>query len=440
MRSKIAVAGTVATLVVGIGTDARAGLFCLDTLASTSKDDITLADNMNDCATVRDQNISVIRSDFDMNTDDWGISWGGGALANGPPCDDFNDVMKMVNAGMLMLSGINFTRGSNLILVSYHSTFFPDGDYSNLSFHGGSDWHNWFRDQVATALAPNAAADFSARSGINIGQPDLLQLGCSMFDQAPPSFLKRVSLATPEVRAEVTLHEAWHAWEHSHNNEVNTGDCGHTKCGDDGHPTKGFCRAGYECDVWQPHAMVGEGQMKTVLHRPYQVMTEFACDIVDTPQSWVPLTVRERAASDADVWGQLASVNGPGVACSTMAAGQSFPFCTVSGAVQCDQANPCKSGQFCDVQSGCCNSFYGCTVTNEKTCDGTCTCDDATGCCVGPGGTGSSGGSSSSGAGTSSGGSVGSPCFNQTTQLPDSTLCPSGQFCNGAGFCEQTPM
>jgi hypothetical protein len=89
--------------------------------------------------------------------------------------------------------------------------------------------------------------------------------------------------------------------------------------------------------------------MGAILHRPYQAETEFACDIANTPQSWVFVIVMEQAAADADVYGTTDSINGVQPACHNFNFGRHFPTCP-STALQCDQAVSCSGGQVCDPQ------------------------------------------------------------------------------------------
>jgi hypothetical protein len=400
MRRSIALAVTTTALILGSTTEARAvPPSCANDITTTSNDDVTLADNLNPCGSVRNANIGVVRNNFDMVSDDWGPGF---------DCDDSSDVMKMVNAGELVFAGINFTRGSNLILESYHATFFPDGDYSNLTFSGSSSWHDWFRDQIS---ASTGIADFQTRSGVYI--PNLIHLTCPLFDTGLISAIfGRVAVADPELRAEVLVHESWHAWEDKHNQDINT-TCGHAQCPNDGHPTMGFCRANWECDNWYPHPLGDKGSMNNTMHRPYQTMAEFACDIVDTPENYVPLTIRERAAANADTWGLVADLNGPGDTCTGIGAGQSYAIC--SSGTQCDAETPCGSG-LCNPQTGCCDSFYGCNTPGSAVCDGMCPCNFSTGCCTA---------SCSSGA---------TSCLNSSGK-PDQSVCAAGFFCDGTGCC-----
>jgi hypothetical protein len=280
---------------------------------------------------------------------------------------------------------------------SFHASAFPHGDYANLvsansgggtcsplftspvtfAFVGDNDWHNDFRHQVIDTLPGGAFAQYVPRTGIFI--PDLIQGACRIYDQTAGNRFARLPSASASFRAESLVHEAWHAWENNRGLSINT-SCGHTFCPGDGHPISASCGTG-ECDYWYPHPLDPIGSMGAVLHRPYQAQTEFACDIANTPQSWVFVIVMEQAAADADVYGTTDSINGVQPACYNFNFGQHFPTCPTSSA-QCDQAVSCSGGKVCDPQTGCCTTPPACTVTGESSCDGACICDFTTGCCV----------------------------------------------------------
>jgi len=125
-------------------------------------------------------------------------------------------------------------------------------------------------------------------------------------------------------------------------------------CPNDIHPAGGPCCQGCECDMWTPHNLGPTGSMNDVPHRPYQAAVEFLCDIANTPADFVPLTVREVAAADADVFGVNDFVNGPMPGCFAIDFGLHFGTCSNS-ANACDQATPCTgANQGCNPQTGCC--------------------------------------------------------------------------------------
>ncbi len=133
------------------------------------------------------------------------------------------------------------------------------------------------------------------------------------------------------------------------------------------------------------------GFMYTQMHRPYQAETEFACDVANTPQGWVPLIVRELMASDADYYETNDSANGtdptqPAIqpACYAMDFGIHYASCG-NQVHQCDESSPCPSGSFCNPLSGCCQETPpSCSIAGLTTCNGTCVCDAPTNCGVAP--------------------------------------------------------
>jgi hypothetical protein len=150
------------------------------------------------------------------------------------------------------------------------------------------------------------------------------------------------------------------------------------------------------------------GSMYTLPHRPYQAENEFMCDISNTPTGWVPLIVRELAASDADFFETNNSVSsttasagfytvppippqGFGLpatqpACYALNSGQKYAKCPVTSN-QCDASLPCTPpGNLCNPQSGCCQAeTVNCTVPFSLNCTATspvCVgCDFTTNCC-----------------------------------------------------------
>jgi hypothetical protein len=212
----------------------------------------------------------------------------------------------------------------------------------------------------------------------------LVILTCGVYDKGGTFGHGAISAGNPAFRAEAIVHEAWHAWEHSHGHEWVT-DCGHERCADTNTTGDGFfCKAGMECDTWFPHGATTPGAMVNQMHRPYQVMNEFACDLVDTPQDWVPLTVREIAKQDAAFFGDHNILNGPMPGCgSGVSAGLVDGVCEDSSD-QCDQDTPCTGGTICDASSGCCVTPPTCMMPGVATCDGTCDCNFNTGCCPAP--------------------------------------------------------
>jgi hypothetical protein len=375
---------TLAASVLASATLARpAGAVCADTAAQTSEAD-------NDIAAVqactagphgqdqRNVNTSYVEQSFALDSSEWqDRGWN-------TPCNSTTELEKLVNAGLLFLHGVQFNQDPNQLLFgqSYHSAeqdYFFLGSGDELS----GDWHDHFRYQAVDNLStiPNFVtfAQYLPQHGFNA--QDLVQLTCFEFDKGKSPFdTVRVRAADAQERASTLVHEAWHGWENEHDGQSIGTSCGHTQCGSQ--PTKGSCVHKNECDVFTPHALSGPGAMVGEQHRPIQAAVEFLCDIADTPQDWVPLTVRELASADADVMGTSNFVNGPMPACFAFGFGQHFATCPKS-ANQCDQALPCAAGSFCNPQSGCCQAIPNtCTVPGGQTCDGSCPCDAPTNCCI----------------------------------------------------------
>jgi hypothetical protein len=361
-----------------------------------------------------------------MVSDDWG---GRGESTCAPSFGQqgmSTEVAKFFNAAQLMVNGVSFTRVTTGFAIgeSFHGSSLndsPQGDYGLLSIAESNGFHDWMRHQVVDVLPASTGvefANFESRSGVGI--PNLVQTSCVMYDN-PFEFSSGTRLASsdPVFRAVTVIHEAWHAWEQKHGAHINTA-CGHSFCPQDhlapppnpGPPPSGqtfvssvSCNPGAECDIWYPHPQgacpqdpLGQGACETfgdegfmsgIFHRPYQAETEFACDVANTPQGWVPLIVRELMASNADFYETNNSVNGTNPllpatqpACYSLDFGIHYATCGDS-ASQCDEANPCASGSFCNPQTGCCQSAPpSCSITGRTTCDGVCTCNEATNCCV----------------------------------------------------------
>jgi len=372
------------TLVSLVTFSDRAYAVCGDMTISNA--DLQMFKN-NPCGDVRTSNIHTMQDDYDFSDDDWAARGEAVDMGNCGKVEDrdplsagVGELSKHFSAAMLIGLGVQFTQGPNLLVESMHSSWVPDksnGDYlplaSGSSWHG---WHNWLRHQVMDQVG-------SGGNTVTFGQfvprgaaiPDLIQLTCLMYDDTGTQF-GRLSVDDPAQRAETIIHEAWHAWEHSHNHPWDT-TCGHQYCGNFINQT---CALGNECDTWYPHNVVGVGGMEPAMHRPYQAEIEFACDVVDTPSEEVFDAVIELAADDADYLGTSDIVNGPMPACYGFNFGQRYATCGAAGGVQCDQADPCSAGLLCNPGTGCCEQPV-CTVSGGTSCDGNCSCDFSTGCC-----------------------------------------------------------
>jgi len=372
-----------AVSLAALGSAGRAHAVCADTAALTSQSDKDISNRIpcgvpgnGNCGDLRTCNTNAIRDAYVLMDDEWA----GRGTANF--CQSTTELEKIVNAGILALGGVAFNQ-NQLFGSSYHSS---ESDYLFLtSGHElDGDWHDHLRYQAVDSISSPIPGFIVASQYQPVFGPaeDLIQTACIVYDTGSPIDTKRVHQADAPTRAATLVHESWHAWENEHGQGINT-PCGHTQCGSQ--PTSGSCQSGNECDVFTPHSTANPGNMVNLQHRPWQAATEFLCDIADTPADWVPLTSRELAAANADVFGTSNFVNGPMPACFAFGFGQHFNRCPKQS-LQCDQAIHCGSSAFvCNPQSGCCEAIpNSCTISGQQTCDGTCPCDTSTNCCIPP--------------------------------------------------------
>lgn len=123
------------------------------------------------------------------------------------------------------------------------------------------------------------------------------------------------SNANPAARAGTMIHEGWHAWYHKYNYKQGSAG-GH-------HPgPQGACTIN-GCDYFYFHG-IGRYAFGSLwytdgtaarFHSPNQVQVEFLCDVADFPKPWVPKSVRETAAADANRRATQRFINGPGYRC-----------------------------------------------------------------------------------------------------------------------------
>jgi hypothetical protein len=363
--------------------------------------------------------------------------------------------------GTSEIYGVNFSRFSPGVPIfvptaeSFHgnanSQGLGTGDYDQLALGESDNFHSGFRDQVLDNLPAPANTITTGQFVPRVAAVNLIQLSCFMYDTkqgvfasstpgtGPGAQSPNLPLADPANRAATLIHEAWHAWEDQYGLSIGTG-CGHTNCPGDHGIGNASCGSGSECDIWYPHPIgacpdgsffpqelngvelpfsnIGlaitecndaltssapnydSGYMYGLMHRPYQTENELMCDISNTPTGWVPLIVRELAASNADYFETNNSVsatpnpnpafNGFGLAavqpaCYALNSRQKYAACT--NGTQCDGSLPCTApGTICNPQSGCCQAeTVNCTVPFSANCTATnpvCAgCDFATNCC-----------------------------------------------------------
>jgi hypothetical protein len=368
---------------------------CQDATLPSSAGDVAM-NAINPCgnqaqSNARINNVHIMQGDYDFTSDDWSNRDG----VNHNLCDTTSETAKHLNAFMLVGGGVNFTRPTSpptgqFTIPSFHSSWVAsanNGDYLPLtSANQFNGWHDWLRHQAQDTLVGNIGL-FQPRTGVGI--PNLLQTSCLVYDDNGQGSFVGLQVANSSLRADTLVHEACHAWETKHNATFNTA-CGHQLCPTDGHPTKGFCLAGVECDTWFPHSLAGVGGMNALKHHPYQAMTEFSCDLVGTPTDVDPLIVRELADAEAGVFSVTDVINGPMPSCTIPTFGLTFQECqnsTLVGGpnVQCDIDTPCAAGQLCNPQTGCCEEESCATSSdcvNGFFCkNSVCTlCNSASGC------------------------------------------------------------
>ncbi|MGE6758701.1 hypothetical protein ACQKGO_11860 [Corallococcus interemptor] len=136
-------------------------------------------------------------------------------------------------------------------------------------------------------------------------------------ETACPLYNPTVSNSNPGSRAGDYMHEGWHAYfdKYSYDNG-NTG--GHRP------GPQGACTIN-GCDYFYFHgiskyvfgAMWENNGTASRFHSPNQVQVEFLCDVADQSQWWIPLSVRQTAASDANARAASRFINGPGYTCGS---------------------------------------------------------------------------------------------------------------------------
>lgn len=192
-------------------------------------------------------------------------------------------------------------------------------DNNDQSFHGTADYR---------ALAEAAASDFHeglyhvATDDTTIfggydpnSSPRQVKTSCLLYDPARPN-------ANPASRAGDFMHEGWHGWLQKY--DWDNGDCGGHRCGpqNPGDANLGNCSV-RGCDYFYFHgigayafgALYQTDGTANRFHSPNQVQVEFLCDVMDQPQSWVPMSVRLAAQADANQRSAARFINGPGYVC-----------------------------------------------------------------------------------------------------------------------------
>ena len=196
-------------------------------------------------------------------------------------------------------------------------------DNNDQSFHGMVDY--WQTARAAGTAFHNAiyhlATDDTSvfgRFSPQVFGPDQVQTSCLLYNATSAN-------ANPGSRSGDFMHEGWHAWLRKYNwNNGSQG--GHRPCNTnpDGTCTLGACTFN-GCDYFYFHgiaqyvfgAMWENDGTANRFHSPNQVQVEFLCDVSDQPKSYVPASVRQTAAADANARAAARFINGPGYTCGS---------------------------------------------------------------------------------------------------------------------------
>ncbi len=227
---------------------------------------------------------------YDMKEDDWGDRGWSDA------CNIDFEYTKHWNAAYLVTYGLADDNG-----FSFHGTT----DYRQLGEFPTNDYHDWLRHVASDA------SGFGSFTPTVFG-PNLLATHCPLYDPGATS-----PNSNPGSRAGDFMHEGWHGWLDKY--DWDNGDFG-------GHrAAQGNCTAANFCDYFYFHG-IGDfafGELwKTdgtaeFFHSPNQIQVEFLCDVADFPQPWIPASVRQSAAADANTRAAQRFINGPGYTCGS---------------------------------------------------------------------------------------------------------------------------
>jgi hypothetical protein len=191
-------------------------------------------------------------------------------------------------------------------------------DSLSLAFHGTADYRataEAVETQYHRPLKHVPTDDTSIFGSLTPdGDPDVLATSCLLYDGGVPGAILN---GNPASRAGDFMHEGWHSWMAKHG--WDNGSSGGHRAGPVGACTFSACDFFYFHgigafafgDMWQDN---GTG---TRFHSPNQVQVEFLCEVSDQPQSWVPASVRQGAAADANQRAATRFINGPGYTCGS---------------------------------------------------------------------------------------------------------------------------
>jgi hypothetical protein len=190
-------------------------------------------------------------------------------------------------------------------------------DNPSQSFHGTVDYR-------ATAEAASSNYHDSLYHGITDDMsvygrfsPRIWPWDTDRVDTACPLYNPTLSNANPGSRGGDFMHEGWHAYFDKNN--INNGDVGGHRPGPQGGCTINGCDYFYFHGIgaYAFGAMWENDGTANRFHSPNQVQVEYLCDVADQPQSWIPASVRQTAAADANTRAVSRFINGPGYSCGS---------------------------------------------------------------------------------------------------------------------------
>ena len=228
---------------------------------------------------------------YNMHQDDWqDRGWF-------DACNQDKEYPKHWNASYLVTYGLADNNAQ-----SFHGTV----DYRATGEAASNNYHDSFVHQ-----ATDDTSVFGQFSPGSIFSDATVQTSCLLYD---PNLAPN---ANPGSRAGDFMHEAWHAWMDKY--DFDNGSAGGHRPGPTGNCTFSACDYFYFHgigafnfgDMWQ-----NDGTGKR-FHSPNQVQVEFLCDVSDLSQSWVPASVRQAAAADANQRAAVRFINGPGFVCGS---------------------------------------------------------------------------------------------------------------------------
>jgi hypothetical protein len=206
---------------------------------------------------------------YDLHDDSWNPA------GKSDACNANLPFAKVVNA----VFTIHYILTDNYI-PQWHSI----EDYTTSSEAGSSRFHGQFYTRF---IEYSGSAEADSDTGRTFGK-DRVNLHCPLFNLNGPS-------DDPVNRGSVMIHESWHHWQQAHGFDTSHMD-----------GPIGSCSNGAgSCDWYYFHG-TGDfdfGQLDRYdtnpnhlrFHSPYQIAVEFDSDVSELSQSWVPVSVTQKA-------------------------------------------------------------------------------------------------------------------------------------------------